>query len=484
MIRHGLRYGCCAILYVGIPNAPKDDFDTVVPRVMDPVSEYSLRWRVNEDGTRDYMAYERSRISQNTPIEHTRVFVFDDPTYDGTLNSPIQKSFAALHGLSSYWRRHEERDYRGTHPPYLFEYESSKEGLIANSIPPEAVPEYDQEIQHNVGARVDTQQMQQMYATDVGNSFIQQRWQRRNDRNGEVPEDLYELHWNPELNRYSRIPMATFWEPQRLLDQNVRLARGIPTPTHLPNFERVIEDLTRIVSNALGIPAEVLFGGKGNFAADVQFSNQQLNTTVTRWQRILERFLSLVYLDIYHTVHVDVMTDILNRMEGKRKEDYRQREKQARKESPKEDSENPPKREGGLGSVLVSCAARIAFENSMIVHVRFSDNPMFDYATLKMYRDDGIMSHEDFQRLALSMANLPQSMALSQKQIEDEARKDARVQEIREPQKEDVPSRDVASSKKRCFDSDKDISSKLPKTQDVDKEKAKKKKNKNKEGES
>jgi len=474
MILHGVRYGFCAVRYVQIPNTPKDDYDSWVPRIMDPISEYSLRFRIEKDGTREYMAYERSQVRQDDPIPLSRVFIFSPPEYDGVINSPLQKCFTDLQRLSSYWDRHEERDYRGTHPAFLYEYTAKNDGLVENSIPPEAIPEYDQQVQRSVGTAVGTRQMTQMYALDVGNSYIQQRFEEKRTVDGNRPEKLYARHWNPELRRYSNIPMSSIWEPQRLLDQNISLAGNIPTPTPLADFNPIIEALVRNVTNAVGIPAEVLYGGRGNFAADVQFSMQQINATVARWQRDLEPMLALMYLDIYCDMHVEIMNEVLKHVENSRREKAMTEKAERKKRKAAAQAEGielpkKPKGSEGAQSIMISDAERVQFEKEMIVSVHFNDNPSFDYNTLKQLKEDGIISHEDFQRLALTMYHLPLSMALTPAQIIHEAEQQAKVQEVLTPSDTDAPA--DASKKRKSTDKDTGSKKSAKKTKKADSDK-------------
>lgn len=228
------------------------------------------------------------------------------------------------------------------------------------------------------------------------------------------------------------------FRPEKLLSQNHRLARGAPQPKPLQGFDKIIESLARSVANCYGVPSEVIESGKGQFSANVQFSTQQLNTTIQSYQRVLERYIVQMYLDIYVDDHLDLINQVMRQVNVTRveKENTRneKKEKQRPKESEDQNSNEAKNKKRNINDLLLSDVDRLTLEKSVIVEVHFNVNPAFDFDTLKMYRDEMVISHEDFQRMALTMAALPQSMAMSRKEIEFETEQEAKRQKILNPE--------------------------------------------------
>jgi len=438
MLRHLLRYGFCAIRYHEIKGT--NDPDRFAPRCMDPVAEYSVRFRINDDGTRDYVAYERDKVIQDKPIPNTRVFVAYPPEADGTLNSPLQKCFSEVQRLRSYWERNEQQDFRNTNPLFVYEVDAKKDGIIPADMPEMAIAEYNESRQGSIGYQnVEREQLEKMYAYEVGDKFMQQQFNKE-VVNGLPPEDMYRRVWNPVLRRFTDVPMPDPFRPEKLLSQNHRLTRGAPQPKPLQGFDKIIESLARSVANCYGVPSEVIESGKGQFSANVQFSTQQLNTTIQSYQRVLERFIVQMYLDIYVDDHLNLLNQVTRQINVSRVEKARANDEQSKKrKAPDSDTDVQKSKKRNIGDLLLSEVDRLALEKSVVIEVHFNVNPAFDFETLRLYRDEMIISHEDFQRLALTMAALPQSMAMTRQEIEVEARQEAKRQKILNPEPAQKP---------------------------------------------
>ena len=201
----------------------------------------------------------------------------------------------------------------------------------------------------------------------------------------------------------------------------------------------VIESLARSVANCYGVPSEVIESGKGQFSANVQFSTQQLNTTIQSYQRVLERFIVQMYLDIYVDDHMNLLNQVTHQINLSRVEKARESNSRKTNNSSAKDADPPKSKKRNINDLLLSEVDRLALEKSVIIEVHFNVNPAFDFETLKQYRDEMIISHEDFQRMALTMAALPQSMAMSRQEIEVEARQEAKRQKILNPEPEQKP---------------------------------------------
>ena len=445
MLRHIIRYGFCAVRYVEIKGS-KDE-DRFVPRCMDPIAEYSVRFRINDDGTRDYVAYERNKIIQDKPIPNTRVFVAFDPEADGTINSPLQRCFSEIQRVRGYWERDEQKDFRNTHPLFIYEIDNSKDLLIPAGIPDEAVPEYNMNRGSTVAnTTLEREQVASMRGYEIGDKFYQQQFQQE-IQNGLPPEDLFRRTYDPLLRRFTDTPMPNPFKPEKLLSQNIKLSRGAPQPKSQPNFEKIIENLTRSISNCFGVPPDVLEGGKGQFSANVQFSTQQLNTTVQSYQRILERFIVIMYLDIYSDQHLSLINKVVTEMnrerirrssaEQKTGSERIEEKRDATDKTKESDSEEPPKsnkNKRSISDLIVSESERLEIEKSVVVEVHFNVNPSFDFDTLAKYAEKNIISHEDFQHIALKMAALPESMAMTPSQIDRQTEQEAKRQKILAPE--------------------------------------------------
>ena len=434
MLRSILRYGFCAVRYCKLDTAAGSS-PQFVPRCMDPVAEYSMRFRINDDGTRDYLAYARAKVAQDKPIPNSRVFLMYEPEADGTLQSPLQKCFTEIQRLRGYWERSEQQDFRNSNPVYIYEIESKDSSIIPAGLPDEALAEYEagQVVRAQGQLPLQYNQLQQMYSQEMGNRFMQQEFQRE-IVNGLPPEKLYQKAYNPLMRAFTDVPVPDPFRPEKLLSQHQRLARGAPQPKSLPSFEKVVEMLVRTIANAYGVPPEVVESGKGSITAGVQFSTQQLNTTIQAYQRELERFIVQIYLDIHIDDHLDAVRKVMNEMNRARLEKAKS-ESAISERADEADAEEQPKRakKRNFDNLLLTPQERTEIERSVTVDVHFNVNPSFDMATLLMYRDQRVISHEDFQRIALSMAGLPQSMALSRTDIEAEARQEAKRQKILNP---------------------------------------------------
>jgi hypothetical protein len=451
MLRHMLRYGFCAIRYTEVKNSK--DPDRFVPRCMDPVWEYSVRFRINEDGSRDYVAYERSKVIQDGSIPNSRVFVAFEPESDGTLNSPLQKCFSEVQRLRAYWERNEQQDFRNSNPIFMYEVENKKDGIIPAGMPEEVVAEHEANRQGTPGyGPVTKQQLDVMWGQEIGDKFMQQQFNKETV-NGLPPNDMYRKVFNPVLRRFTDVPMPDPFRPEKLLKQNQRLAKGVPQPKPLVGFDKVIESLARSIANCYGVPSEVIESGRGQFSANVQFSTQQLNITVQSYQRILERFIVQMYLDIYVDDHLQLLSSVISQINSRRIENTKGGEKKTKKKSDSESRNEstekvPEKKKRKLSDLILSDKDRLELERSVLIEVHFNVNPSFDFQTLKMYKDEMIISHENYQKIALSMAGLPQSMAMSAEQIEQEAHQEAKRQKILNPEPVQKPTAPQAASTK------------------------------------
>lgn len=445
MLRHIIRYGFCAVRYVEIKGS-KDE-DRFVPRCMDPIAEYSVRFRINPDGTRDYLAYARNKIIQDQPIQNTRVFVAFEPEADGTLNSPLQRCFSEIQRVRGYWERDEQKDFRNTHPLFVYEIDNSKDLLIPAGIPDEAVPEYNLNRGNTVAnTTIEREQVASMRGYEIGDRFYQQQFQQEM-QNGLPPEDLFRRTYDPLLRRFTDTPMPNPFKPEKLLSQNIKLSRGAPQPKAQPNFEKVIDSMIRSISNCFGVPPDVLEGGKGQFSANVQFSTQQLNTTVQSYQRILERFIVIMYLDIYSDEHLKLINIVVTEMNrerisqnttesksGSERIEEKRDNTDKTKESDSEKTTNSNNNKRSIDDLIITESDRLEIEKSVIVEVHFNVNPSFDFDTLAKYAEKNIISHEDFQHIALKMAALPESMAMTPSQIDQQTQQEAKRQKMLAPE--------------------------------------------------
>ncbi len=295
-------------------------------------------------------------------------------------------------------------------------------------------------------------QLKTMYSYEVGDLFAQQQFNQE-VTNGLPPEDIYRKVWNKDIRRFTDVPMSHPFRPEKLLAQNHRLASGIPQPRNLQNFDAITDSLVRSISNCFGIPTDVLEGGKGQFSANVEFSTQQLNSTILSHQRVLERFIVQMYLDIYVDDHMQLIENVFTEMNRTRVRKIHSEDKEP--PGKKADTTTRTKKRT-VKDFLLTEQDRLALERTITIEVHFNVNPSFDFETLKMYKDEFIISHEDFQRVALTLLPLPQSMAMSPGQVEKAVKQEAKRQKMLTPEPARAAPKPAAAKPKKPNEGNKD----------------------------
>jgi len=290
-----------------------------IPRLMDPVDEYFVRFLIGEDGQRVYLAFPRKTpLSLAKPIPHSRVFIFQDPEADGAINSPFQRCLEDFQKLRGYWERDEIRDWRNTNPPYIYEVTPKNDSLIPNETTAisSVVAEYDQLSKPGVEqVPKDTLRARTEAADKIKSSeYYLQILRQGNDHThnailtstadqSTVDPKRNELHYNTQLGRWTTIDPIDTFNPFITLPQHVGLASNVPRPQPGPHFEYAIAYHLRKISNCTGVPADLLIGDRARVVADVQFSQTHLDNTVKALQRQLERMVAQMYIDIYGPLH-------------------------------------------------------------------------------------------------------------------------------------------------------------------------------------
>ena len=315
-------------------SGPNYDFEEWVPRVMDPETECTVRFKTGPDGQRHYYACplnfstttakNASEFSQQS-LPNTTVIVFTHPTSLGRILSPLQACEEHLRGLQNGIDLSDIRDNLNTSRPLLYTATSKQDHLIPNisAAPPAVDPPFpidgppdrqrqteQRRLQKALGEMSQGPQWQDI-AKAVARFQEEQGSDLHKAAESAAQETLYDKQWNAQLGRYSHVQPINPFGKFLLLPTGVDYAQRDSTYKTDEDLVYKTELKIRIVSATLGFPRSELAAAQSRIAAESNQEEERSNSIIKQLQMELERAVARIYLDVFAPKYIGLMSEMV-----------------------------------------------------------------------------------------------------------------------------------------------------------------------------
>lgn len=295
-----LCFGYYVVQYVRITkkdNMPPEFIGDFYPMVLSK-EDYHMGWVKNTDLSRTYFAFEADifdRIKPSTlfkKIPNTRVFIVHEPTWDGHIQSPVQKILPILKSYMAMWSNMIEADRQRSFPLMVFTNTISNRSVrsgVTNSSLPQVYT-----MDNNASAMEEQMILQR---TRVMENFAMEDRLRQYERN--TPQSLMEEIDPISGHRITRYMNQPF-NGSLVVPDGFALSQA-PKPEPLPQFETKIELLISQISTTLGVAVDMIHQkAKGKqFASDDRLTLKIMASAVSSHQKWIAHHLQIMYMDIY-----------------------------------------------------------------------------------------------------------------------------------------------------------------------------------------
>ena len=466
-----------------------------VPRVMDPLYEYYIKFFTMPDGSRQYHAFPRSNMTANAvPIPNSRVYIFYEPDANGKPDSPFISCLSDLQQLRTYRERHEIRDWKGTFPGIFFADSPKGESVIPNTTtisyaeapldanhipPPDSGGAYSQTSPLNRNLPEHSLQ-RRLAQLNYGSRYLKNAVAEAKSGTFSNGTKIEIPHFHNQLNRLTHIGPIDQFGPYMPLPENVSLAANAPQPKQAEGWELRVQQLMASIANATGVLPEILTGERAKLGADVETRQDENDSTIRAIQRDMERFVGQVFIDIFAPIQrkriqyavqetrYRLRMEALLQVKQQREETRRQvleeidkldaliaetgeentrvaierRRTQLVKvlsafEDPEEGSETQvAQQEITMSDHQFEEFYQIQLEQETEVQVHFHENPTLSPEGIKELVVEGAITKETGRKLLLKYRGLPESMLATPAELEAEFQVDAKRQAVLDAQKQ------------------------------------------------
>lgn len=395
-----LAFGFCVVRYIKLSNvSPEEDSPSNYrPEVMEP-DLYDVIMEHNRiSGIRTYQAYHIAGAHpERTEVKHSRVFIFRHPNpITGQINSPLMSAYENIMALENSLALTMVCQDRMVYP--LTYYEKTKEDMvlkdtqIESSHPGADVVSTADSANQFVMTR---NEIAKLNMHQIADQLLDANIQRR-----QVSVEMQEqaAYRNPSLASTREVFLQYSREMPHLptfkLPLNVTVGEG-PKSQMPPDYLEFQHRLREEIAQAFGIPASVVFGGSNKFAADVAFTKLQLGQVVKDWEHSLSEVLIRTYMDIYYNqISAMLKNRIDDKVEKKLQKDKR--------------SKSDPKKARRI-KVFISEKLYRRICDELHFSIFFEKITLLEPEYVRMLFDTETIDYATFQKLMLSIGNIPQS---------------------------------------------------------------------------
>jgi hypothetical protein len=464
-----------------------------VPRVMDPIYEYYVKFFTLPDGNRQFHAFPRSDLTANAvPIPNSRVYVFFEPDANGKPDSPFISCLSDLQQLRTYRERHEVRDWRGTYPPLFFADSPKGEPVIPNTTtisfaeaptdpnnipPPESSYSQTSPLARNMPEHSLQRRLAQLA---YGSKYIKGAVEDARAGTFESGTTLQKPQFNSQLNRLTHIAPIDQFGPYMPLPEHVTLAANGPQIKQAESWEFNITQIMARIANITGVRPEVLTGERAKLGAEVEQRQDENDSTIRAIQQEMERFVAQIFIDIFAPIQSQNIQYAVKEHRYRIRMEALLMVKEKREETRREvlaeiDRLDALTRETGEENTRVSIGRRrtqlvkvlsafeepdegiemqvarqqmtlsdkqfeefyqIKLEQETQVIVHFHENPTLSPEGIKELQEIGAITKENARRLLLKYRGLPESMLATEAELEAEFKIEAKHQAVLDEQKQ------------------------------------------------